>query len=62
MCHKCLIENFWSILKRKVYFDGWKAETNEVLIERTKKMLKNPSKCLPETHERIEDKSTQSGR
>jgi hypothetical protein len=42
MCHKCLIENFWSILKRKVYFDGWKAETNEVLIERTKKCLKIP--------------------
>jgi hypothetical protein len=34
------IQNFWSILKRKVYLDGWKVETSENLIKRIKKVFK----------------------
>jgi transposase len=41
------IENFWSILERKVYLNGWKAETNEDLIKRIKRVLKEipPNVC-----------------
>jgi hypothetical protein len=42
-----LIKNFWSILKRKVYLNSWKAETNEDLIKRIKRVLKEipPNVC-----------------
>jgi hypothetical protein len=35
------IENFWSILKRRVYLNGWKAESDKDLIIKIKKELKN---------------------
>ncbi len=36
----CPIENFWSILKRKVYSNGYIAETTEDLIKRIKSELR----------------------
>lgn len=38
------IEEFWSILKRKVYFDGWTAESDKHLIRKIKKELRNMPK------------------
>jgi hypothetical protein len=40
------IERFWSILKRKVYFDGWEAESNDHLIRKIKKELNNMPKTV----------------
>jgi hypothetical protein len=35
------IENFWGILKRRVYLNGWTAESDKDLIIKIKKELKN---------------------
>jgi hypothetical protein len=35
------IENFWSILKRRVYLNGWTAESDKDLIIKIQKELKN---------------------
>ncbi len=35
------IENFWSILKRRVYLNGWTEESDKDLIIKIKKELKN---------------------
>lgn len=35
------IENFWSILKRKVYEMGWEAQNEQQLIDRIKRKLKD---------------------
>ena len=35
------IENFWACLCQKVYEDGWQAQTQQELIERIERKLKD---------------------
>jgi hypothetical protein len=34
------LENFWAILKRKVYSDGWTAKSIEYLINKNKERVR----------------------
>lgn len=40
------IEDFWAIIKRRVYSDGFIAKSHEILIRRIRKILREVEKCL----------------
>jgi transposase len=40
------IENFWAIIKRRVYSDGFKAKSQESLKRRIRKILREVEKPL----------------
>jgi hypothetical protein len=43
------IEDFWSILKRKVYEKGWEAENEQHLIDRIKRKVKEIDESVVQT-------------